>query len=482
MPKSSKKPVKLRLPDLSQKAYVGGPDSILDVTIRELQDRDRRFRAFREMQDHSSVIGGALLAIKSAIKKTTWMVEPGDGSAEEKKRAERLDQMRNDMSMTWEDTIVEILSMVVYGFHVDELVFKICRGPDEKSDRYKSKYSDGAVAWRKFVTIPQETVDDWVWNEEGDVIGLIQTPTNDYKPRPISMERTLLFRTESNRNSPEGRSLLLSAYYPWNMAKRIAEFEAIGVERDLAGIPFVGLPPEYFDENAPAEEKAMMATMKKLVTGVRNNSQAGIIFPLAYDEDGKGHPMFEFKLVTSGGMRQFDTRSIIERWERRAAMALLSDFILIGHERSSGNAVSDDKASLIGKAMNAILGDIAAVINMKAVPLTYRMNGWDTKAMSKFVPGDVEETDLKNLGVYLRNLAVSGVITPDPGLEAAVRAKARLPQIDPAYQLGPGETLGGGAAGNGDPNEEDAGGQPKKPTPKKPKKGLFEERFGKKAA
>lgn len=425
---------------------------VYDSTIKELRG-PKAFHHFREMADHSAVIGACLLAIEMLIRKVKWRFEaPDKGGAEEKKRAELLGGMLEDMSNSWEDTISEILSMLVYGFAYLEIVYKIRRGPDETDGRYHSRYTDGLVGWRKFVLIPPETLQRWEWDEQGGIQAFVQRAPSDWKDRAIPIDKSLLFRTKISRNSPQGRSLLLNAWYPWQFIKRIQEFESIGVERDLAGIPMALIPPEYLDPNASAEDKAFLASVKDLVTGVRRNAHEGIVFPMAFDDEN--NPMFEFKLMATGGMKQFDTGKIIERYERRMAMSLLSDFILMGHERVGSLALSRDKTTLIGRALAGILSSIAAVINRHAIPRLYRFNGWEPTNPCQIVPGDVENADIKNLGTYVRNLVSVGAMTPDPGLEAALREAGGLPKIDPEYVLGPGEVplLPGHAA---DPNAED---------------------------
>lgn len=72
----------------------------------------------------------------------------------------------------------------------------------------------------------------------------------DNSPVPISwhemdripMSKAMLFRTESVKDNPEGRSILRNAYRSWYFKRRIQEIEAIGIERDLAGLPVIHAP------------------------------------------------------------------------------------------------------------------------------------------------------------------------------------------------------------------------------------------------
>ena len=74
-----------------------------------------------------------------------------------------------------------------------------------------------------------------------------------------------------------------------------------------------------------------MDAFKKMVRGVRRDENEGLVLPTQYDPDTK-QPLFDFELMSSGGTRQFDTNSIISRYEQRILMSVLADFILVGHE------------------------------------------------------------------------------------------------------------------------------------------------------
>ena len=63
----------------------------------------------------------------------------------------------------------------------------------------------------------------------------MQLAPPSYKQVVIPMEKCLLFRTQTHKNNPEGRSILRNAYRSWYFKKRIEEIEGVGIERDLAG-------------------------------------------------------------------------------------------------------------------------------------------------------------------------------------------------------------------------------------------------------
>jgi hypothetical protein len=77
----------------------------------------------------------------------------------------------------------------------------------------------------------------------------------------------------NSKNNPEGRSLLRNAYRPWYYKHRIEEIEAVGVERDLAGLPIAYLPPEYLSSSATADQIQVRNAIEQIVQTVKINEQ-----------------------------------------------------------------------------------------------------------------------------------------------------------------------------------------------------------------
>src|SRR4051794_2932148 len=116
---------------------------------------------YREMSDNSPVIGGFLFAIERLIRQVEWRVGPASENADDKANAEFVEQCMNDMSHSWGDMIGEVMSMVIYGWNLSEVVYKKRVGPWEEDSRYRSKYTDGKLGWRKIQTRAQETLLRW---------------------------------------------------------------------------------------------------------------------------------------------------------------------------------------------------------------------------------------------------------------------------------------------------------------------------------
>jgi len=233
---------------------------------------------------------------------------------------------------------------------------------------------------------------------------------------------------------PSHNSLLRNAYRPWYMKKRIEEFEAVGVERDLAGLPMVKVPAEWLRAKAGSDQRKAVEGFKKMVKSIRRDEQEGLVFPVQYDQDTK-QPLFDFQLLGSGGTRAFQTDSIIQRYEQRMLMTVLADFIMVGHESVGSYSLHTDKTGIFRTALNAIADAIAQVLNRRAVPRLIRLNGFKVTDMPEFVPQDVDAPDISQLSAFMSQMAGMGVQWfPDADLEKFVRQVARLPERDEASQ------------------------------------------------
>jgi hypothetical protein len=197
---------------------------------------------FREMAMNDPTVSAMLFTIDRLIRNVDWPVKPAGKTPEDEAAAKFVESCMTDMSQSWGDFISEALSCVTYGWSWHEVVFKRRVGPWEADPRKKSKYTDGLVGIRKLPIRSQDTLLRWLFDEAGETRGMVQIAPPIYATKTLPIERSLLFRYRHYKGSPEGISMLRGAYRPWFFKKRLEEFEAIGVERDLAGLPIVRAP------------------------------------------------------------------------------------------------------------------------------------------------------------------------------------------------------------------------------------------------
>jgi len=399
---------------------------ILEEFLPELEGTKAR-RAYREMSENDPVVGGVLLAFNEVMGRLDWKIEkPEEATAEELVAYDFISEAFDDTENPWDVTLSQILSMLVYGWSFTEVVYKY-RGGKSKSPKYNSKFADGRIGWRKFAIRSQDSFLRWDFNDLGEVRGIVQqdiTTGMHYVP----YEKGLLFRTSEFKDNPEGFSILRRAYTSYFYKKRIQEIEAIGIERDLAGLPVIYAPEEWFAENADDGTKASLNAVRNLVTQVRRNESEGVVLPQLYDESGQ--KLLTFELLSSGGSRSFNTESIIDRYNKMIATSMLADFVLLGQGSVGSFALGSQKLESWQMIVESLALSIAQVFNKNAIEKLLRLNGIECSRPPQLVFGSVARADLSALSPYIGALADSGILTMDDAeLEKWARQQADMPPV-----------------------------------------------------
>ena len=407
------------------KEYGGRVD---EEWLRQLKG-DKSIKAFQEMRDNDPVVGAILYAIKTLVRQTEWRIEPSGDTPEHKAAADFVEECREDMAHSWHDLLSEILSMLTFGWAYFECVYKYRRGPDAKDGSERSKFNDGKIGWRKISIRAQETLCKWELDEDGSPAGMWQQPPPDYKMRYIPIEKALLFRTETHKSNPEGRSILRNAYRSWFYLKRIQEIEAVGIERDLAGLPVAHVPLEMLSPNASSAQKATVANIFEMVRKVKRNEFEGVVFPAETDADGNASG-FKFSLLSSGGRRPLDVNEIVKRYESRIAMSVLGEFVLLGMDGVGSFSLASNKTHLFSQAIGSYLQHISEVFTQFAIPKLLKYNGVAPEYFPRLAYEDIETPDLNELAGAIGTLSSAGVLTPDDELERWVRDFGNMPMPD----------------------------------------------------
>lgn len=402
---------------LGQKRYGG---FFYEEFLKELQGR-KGMAVFQEMSENDDTIGAILFCIEMLIRQATWDVQPSGSTPADEEAKDFVLSCMDDMSETWSDTISEILSFLTYGWSAHEIVYK--RRCGKRSDpRLRSKYTDGLIGWQKLPIRSQDTLYEWLYDDNDNITGIVQNPPPDFGLITIPIEKLLLFKTKSRKNNPEGRSILRNAYRDWYFKRRIQEIEGIGIERDLAGFPVLNAPEgiDIWSEEDP-ELQAAKASAERIVQNIRRDSLEGLVLPSGW----------KLELLTTGGQRQFDTSAIIERYDSRIAMTCMADFILLGHQNVGSFALSSDKTKMFSMAIGSYLDIICEVFNNQAIPALIDINGDHFKGITDYpylVHGDIEDANLETLGDYINKMITCGALIPDEGVEDYVREQAGIPE------------------------------------------------------
>jgi hypothetical protein len=413
-------------------AEVGGSGTnrwggyIHDEWLRDLQGARGR-RMYREMMDNEAIIAASMSIFNSLLKQTPVRVDPASDSPSAKAAAEFVDECLHDLEGGIGGVITSGLTMIGYGFAVLEKVYKIRRGPDYPQ-MFRSKHTDGRWGWRKFGLRKADSIDRWDFCEETDELrGCYQITPHDGKERFIQRDKFLLMRTRSSTDNPEGYSLLRPAYQSYYHAKNMRFVEAVGVERNLAGLPVLEVPPNIMHPSAGAEAAAVRAKAEKYVRGIRRDSQDGLVLPAEIGPEGKPTG-WKFRLETGGGNKPADVDPVVKRYESRMAMIFMSGFMLLGQDKVGSYAMSESGTDLLVVGLASILETILDTISDDAIPELCQLNGIRPEDYPRLGHGDIKAPNLAALAAFLQAMSGVGLMTPDDGAEQWARDLVGMPE------------------------------------------------------
>jgi hypothetical protein len=353
------------------------------------------YKRFQEMRLNSPVVGSLLLAIRMPILSMEWTFAADD---ENDPRLEIANASLENMSYSIKDHITEALSFLPFGYYPFEIVYE--RG------------EDGRMLWHKFAPRGQDTVTRWQFSDNGSIEGFYQR-VNYTQEVFIPIEKTLLYRINVERNNPEGRSLLRTAWTSYYYAKYISQSEAIGIERGMDGFPVITLPEGASTDEDDADSDAAKAAT--VVRNIRNDEQAGVVLPFGWTID----------LLAPGAQSRLDADKVIRRYESRILMSALAQFLNLGQENVGSLALSSDQTDFFAMAINATADVISDAITKYALPRLMKLNGYDAEGL-RLTHTPATKDDLAQLGTTLSQLAPFINITAED--EVWIRQMLRMPE------------------------------------------------------
>ena len=426
---------------LSEMGYNGLKISagiIYEESKRELQF-PYSINTYKKMSS-DSVIAAALNYYEHMMLKARFTFKPHPLATEqEKEYATFLQECMDDMEHSWQDFVQEVSSMNIYGFCANEIVLR-------KRLRSKgSKYNDGKIGIQKLPVRSQDSISEWNYDDDQNLIGLTQTVAKVGKSGRVLLsskgdkitlprEKFLLFRLGKKKDSPVGDSPLKGCYYSWKYKTSVEELESVGMQRDLSGVPIAWIPPQLMATDADPEVQAQYAMWQNIVRNTHNNQQAGMVLPLMYDDITK-QPLFKFELLKNDGGKAYDTKSIKEYYCNAILTALSADILLMGQSSSGSYALGNIKGTLAAMAVESKLKEICNVINQHLIPLMGRLNGWNVTRLPTLAAEDLEAISLEEVSKFLQRVGSIGFLPRTPEVVNKVLDIIGLDALDEGVDL-----------------------------------------------
>ena len=383
-----------------------------DEFLPELRGR-KAIRKYREMRDNDSTVGAVMYSVEQILRDVDLQVHAADESDAAKVEKEFVESILVDMDHSLDDHIAEALGYLSYGFGWFEVIYKRRVGPNERSPKKHSKFTDGRIGVRKIASRAPWTINKFdVDQKTGDVLGIDQSVGFMGGSNYIPTNKSLYYRTTSLNGDPSGRSILRNAYTSYEYLNNLQAIEAIAVERELAGIPVARIPAEYLAGDASAAQSGFVANLQQILRDVKFNEQGYIILPSDTYPDKDGAPsnvrLVDVELMASNGKRNIDINPIVNRYQHDIARSVLSEFLLLGTSGGS-YALSKSKTDLFLRALESYIQAIVDVLNKQLVERLWQLNGLSYDLMPTIKAGDVAPHDLREIAAFLRNLNGAGI-------------------------------------------------------------------------
>lgn len=370
-----------------------------DEFLREWQGAGEKARRVREMLYNSPIVGALRMAIEMPIRAIEWQFVSDEG--EDDPRLALLNDALAAMSHSWEDHITDALGFLWYGWSMFTITYQ----------------SDGQrVLWRKLRPLAPDTLQRWLIAPDGGMEGIQQWP--HLWPNPIPIERMVVYRFRRARGNPEGESLLRPAWPAWYYVKNIQQIEAIGIERDLAGLPRITLP-EHADTSDSDDPTTDVGRARQIVRNVRADEIGGLVLPFGW----------QFDLVSSSGPGKVDTDEVIGRYNRQMLMAALSQFLALGMDSIGALATFEGGTDFFTLTLNAVADTIGETFTKFAAARLLELNGYapDGVRLEHSPAGDVQPAAIADA---LSKLTAAGAMTLTADDEVWLRGLFRMPKRD----------------------------------------------------
>ncbi len=383
-------------------------------------------KVYREMADNSSTIGAIRYIIRALTRQVEWRVEPASPEAKSQEWAEFLESCLIDMEGTFEDFINEVLSFLDYGWSYFEVIYKMRRG-DTKDFKTRSMFDDGKIGWRKLALRAQETLERWQFSDEGDYLeGMHQWSETSGDNAFVPIEKALLFRTETYKDNPEGRSIYRNAVIDYFFLKRICEIEAIGIERDMTGLLTMEVPTAMLHADASPGNKALLASLQKMMAELKRDEREYAIVPSETESDGTPSG-YKLKLLSTGGNRQIDTNAVKLYYKTSIFQSVVAQFLQLGLSGVGSFALASSQTNLFAVALGSYLDTITSTFNRFAVSKLMKLNNVPKEFWPELVHGDIEAPPLGEVGAYIQALASAGMLPADDEIQNKLLEFAKLP-------------------------------------------------------
>lgn len=427
-----------------------------------------RWRNAHELLTDISIIAASLRFFLNLTARPAWKCDPPSDKAEARAAAEFMESVLHGADTSWSRIVRRSASYRFHGFGFHEWT--------------AFKRLDGRIGLGSVEPRPQQTIQRWERDPNGTVTGVWQRNPQTGREIWLPREKLVYLVDDALTDSPEGMGWYRHLIDPANLIKRYLKLEAVGFERDLAGIPIGRAPigalnalvgvkevPDgkggtrlYTQEDV---EKAI-AGIKDFVSAKSKQPDTGLLLDsnpwTGTTQDGKtvsSALQWGLEVVTGTPSSIADLGNAIRRLAFDMALIMGTESLLVGREGAGSLALSQDKSRTLALNINSTLGDMAEAYDRDLVNRVWALNGLPDELKPKLKTEDAAFKDVEQVGRVLRDMSAAGAIL-DPN-DPAINDVRNLLGISEQPELTP-DMIG---LIRGDPEPDEVPDDETKPKP-----------------
>lgn len=372
---------------------------IYDDFNTKFVDFHAAIKIYDEMRRTDGTIQAVLLAMELPLIQTDWFLQAASADPLDIEIAQKLSwNLFESMTIPFKEFLRQALGMHWAGFSVFEKVFEV-----------KTFGRDQFFGLRKMAQRLPQTINRWDFDANGGPRAVWQQQLDGHEER-IPIEKLLVFTNRKEGGNIQGISNLRSCYKHWFIKDKLYRLQAIGLERDVVGVPVINLPPR-----AGTAEKSVAQTV---VSRLRRDEDAGIVLP-----DG-----WLLKLLESPGRQDMSAGFLpaIQHHDTMIAKATLAQFLNLGESNRGAYALAVPFSDLMTMAEEAQADYVADTITNYALRQLVDIN-WPGRPAPKLRHGDIRKKDTRQVSLILSALTSAGLLDPDPAVMDWIRNFFGLP-------------------------------------------------------
>ena len=356
------------------------------------------YRTYEQMRRGDAQVAATLAAIKLPIRAAGWsIVQPPGASAIEK---EATDFARSCLlqELDFDKVVQNALLMLDFGCAAHEDVW----------------YVDGnRVRLRKLAARIPLTFYRWICKPGTDelmALGQLGYRGDQYVQADVPLDKLALFTYQQEGANYAGISLLRAMYQHWYIKSNLYKVDAIALERNGMGVPWIEMGPDAKKEDRTAAND----WLQKLTV----HERASILLPPGWKFGLKG---------VEGSIRE--PEDSIAHHDLQISMAGLAMFMNLGQTVAGSRNLGDTLADFFALSVQATANQIARTINLTTLKRLIDFNFSGIANYPKVVPTEILAVKFSDVVSALKDLAAAnvGILQPDDDLESWLRKRMGAP-------------------------------------------------------